>query len=147
MLPLNARDPIIPPSLKRPFPNQQVSMVRGAAQGVAAAASMLPWVAPEVLRTPELVTGKVRRRPAAQLITFKAPCFLYLSLGLKAAPPCIFPVFGQTGFGHSWLGSAAADLQRKPPVAACPGCSSACPPPSACVIPPAPRRTFSPLQW
>lgn len=33
-------------------------MVRGAAAGLAAR-SMLPWVAPEVLRTPELVTGKV----------------------------------------------------------------------------------------
>lgn len=34
-------------------------MVRAAAAGVTAS-TMLPWVAPEVLRTPELVTGKVR---------------------------------------------------------------------------------------
>ena len=33
-------------------------MVRSAAGGLTAA-TMLPWVAPEVLRTPELVTGKV----------------------------------------------------------------------------------------
>ncbi len=33
-------------------------MVRSAAAGITAA-TMLPWVAPEVLRTPELVTGKV----------------------------------------------------------------------------------------
>ncbi|PSC74633.1 serine threonine-kinase [Micractinium conductrix] len=37
---------------------RKVSMVRCAAQGVTSAASMLPWTAPEVLRTPELVTGK-----------------------------------------------------------------------------------------
>ncbi|KAI3424290.1 hypothetical protein D9Q98_009845 [Chlorella vulgaris] len=37
---------------------RKVTMVRAAAQGVASSASMFPWVAPEVLRTPELVTGK-----------------------------------------------------------------------------------------
>lgn len=40
-------------------PLPQVSMVRSAAAGITAS-TMLPWVAPEVLRTPELVTGKVR---------------------------------------------------------------------------------------
>lgn len=34
-------------------------MVRTAALGVASSGGMLPWVAPEVLRKPELVTGKV----------------------------------------------------------------------------------------
>ncbi|KAL4431492.1 hypothetical protein ABPG75_006748 [Micractinium tetrahymenae] len=37
---------------------RKVSMVRSAAQGVTSAASMLPWTAPEVFRTPEYVTGK-----------------------------------------------------------------------------------------
>lgn len=35
-------------------------MVLSAAQGFNAA-TMLPWVAPEVLRTPELVTGKASK--------------------------------------------------------------------------------------
>jgi hypothetical protein len=34
-------------------------MVRRAAAGVTSSAGMQPWVAPEVLRTPEFVTGKV----------------------------------------------------------------------------------------
>ncbi|KAL4419008.1 hypothetical protein ABPG77_003654, partial [Micractinium sp. CCAP 211/92] len=37
---------------------RKVSMVRCAAQGVTSSASMLPWTAPEVFRTPEYVTGK-----------------------------------------------------------------------------------------
>lgn len=40
-------------------------MVRSAAAGIAAA-TMLPWVAPEVLRTPELVTGKVAAAAAGR---------------------------------------------------------------------------------
>ena len=42
-----------------PPPRPQVTMVRRAAAGVTSSAGMQPWVAPEVLRTPEFVTGKV----------------------------------------------------------------------------------------
>lgn len=60
-------------------------MVRSAAQGVTSAASMLPWTAPEVLRTPEYVTGKVRAleaHAAHRLLAAAGSSWLWPSVGL-----------------------------------------------------------------
>lgn len=53
-------------SLSPPLASSQVSMVRSAAAGLRGA-TMLPWVAPEILRHPEFVTGKVVAVPPAYL--------------------------------------------------------------------------------
>jgi hypothetical protein len=113
----------------------QVTMVRRAAAGVTSSAGMQPWVAPEVLRTPEFVTGKV-----GGWVGGEGSTSMHARHKLPGFGPA--PGFG-AGAAPSWLTCLRLmnEAATHPPT--CGGCLALCAP----ALPQADVYSFGVLMW